>query len=391
MAALPAFVEHAKTHCRAYRQTLREVCAADINSRAALAALPAVNKSDLIAEQENKPPFGGYDCFGDNTAPPQRLYMSPGPIAECDFPVPDYWRTAAAFHAAGFRSGMLLHNTFSYHFTPAGLMCDEGARTLGGRVFPAGPGNSEQQARAMARLRPQCYSGTPDFLQTILQRADEAGLDVSSLTLATATGGYLSEELRRAYAARGISMLQWYGTADVGCIAFESIAGEPMIVSEGLLVEVVDPLTRLPCATGKKGEVLITNFNTSYPLIRFSLGDLSAVADGVSSCGRTNMRLTGWLGRCDAAVKVRGMFIHPVQIERLLSVCTALDRAQLVVSAEADGRDKLTLRCVLKNGVHADDALITEIIGLLEKETKLRGEVALEDPAEGGLIVDRRQ
>ena len=392
LAQLPAFVAHAQKNCRAYAQKLAGVDAAAINTRAALAELPITRKSSLIGEQQDAPPFGGYDCFGAGDGAPQRFYLSPGPIAECDFAGSgggDYWRTAAALYATGFRADMLLHNSFSYHFTPAGFMCDEGARKVGGRVFPAGAGNSEQQARAMAQLRPQCYTGTPDFLLTILERAEEGGLDVSSLTMGSVSGGYLSPQLRDAYAQRGVQVLQWYGTADAGCIAYETLVGEPLVLSEGYLLEVADPVTHQPCAAGEKGEVLLTNFNPHYPLLRFSLGDLSAVVAGASSCGRTNMRIAGWLGRCDDAVKVRGMFVHPVQVERLLKKCDALMQVQLVVQEE-DGRDKLLLRCLAKEGREGD---AEQIAAALADETKLRGEVVFVADADaigGGLIADER-
>lgn len=392
LAQLPAFVAHTQKNCRAYAEKLAGVEAAAVNTRAALAALPVTRKSSLIDAQQTSPPFGGYACFSDSAAAaPQRVYLSPGPIAECDFPVRDYWRTAAALYATGFRAGMLLHNSFSYHFTPAGFMCDEGARVLGGQVFPAGAGNSAQQASAIAQLRPQCYTGTPDFLLTVLQRAEESGLDVSSLKMGSVSGGYLSPSLRQEYAARGVTVLQWYGSADVGCIAYETRVGEPLVLSEGLLLEVADPLTHQPCAAGEKGEVLLTNFNYQYPLLRFSLGDLSAVVEGVSACGRTNMRLAGWLGRCDDAVKVRGMFVHPVQVERLLKKCGNLAQVQLAVQ-DKDGRDALTLRCVLQQG-SGDAATAARIAEALADETKLRGEVefvAGADALSGGLIADER-
>lgn len=396
LAQLPGFIAHAQKNCRAYADKLAGVDAAAIITRDALAAVPITRKSALIGEQEMLPPFGGYDCFGaEESAAPQRVYLSPGPIAECDFAVHDHWRTSAALYATGFRAGMLLHNSFSYHFTPAGFMCDEGARTLGGRVFPAGAGNTEQQARAMAQLRPHCYTGTPDFLLTILQRAEESGLDVTSLRMGSVSGGYLSPQLRQSYNDRNIKVLQWYGTADVGCIAYETIMNEPLVLSEGLLLEIADPLTHQPCAPGEKGEILLTNFNPHYPLIRFSLGDLSAQTAGASPCGRTNMRIAGWLGRCDEAVKVRGMFIHPVQVERLQKKFPALAQVQLAVQKEG-GRDTLILRCLLQEGAggaESREAVIAELADNLVAETKLRGEVVLIGNAEeiqGGLIADER-
>ena len=387
LSALPNFIAHAQAHSPIYAKRLRDIEASAINSREALAQLPITTKDGLINEQEENPPFGGYACAKESAA---RVYMSPGPIAECEFDEADYWRTASALRAAGFGAGMLLHNAFSYHFTPAGMMCDQGARVLGGRVFPAGVGNSAQHAVAMARLRPHCYTGTPDFLLTILQQADDAGLEVSSLRTGTVSGGYLSPQLRREYNDRGINILQWYGSADIGCIAFESDATEPMIVAEGLLVEIVSPISRQPISAGEKGEVLVTNFNRNYPLIRFSLGDLSAVAAGISPCGRTNMRLQGWLGRCAPSVKIKGMFVHPAQIERLAATLTDYALALQLSVTQANGRDQMTLRCVANPAQAANDALVMRLQTALENETKLRGKVAFVANIEGDLIVDER-
>ncbi|MGI9337422.1 MAG: phenylacetate--CoA ligase family protein [Gammaproteobacteria bacterium] len=387
LAALPGFIAHAKEHSAPYRKRLQHIDAAGVNSRDALAKLPPSAKSDMIGEQEQNPPFGNYDCFGK----PLRFYLSPGPIAECDFAAADYWRTAAAFYALGLRAGMLVHNAFSYHFTPAGMMCDCGAIALGCRVFPAGPGNSEQQARAVARFRPDAYCGTPDFLRIILEKMDGAGLE-SPLRMASVSGGYLPPQLREYYQSRGIKTLQWYGSADFGVIAYESAADAPMIVAEGLLVEVVDPLTKLPCEEGQKGEVLVTNFNKEYPLIRFATGDLSAVSGGVSECGRTNMRLAGWLGRSDPATKVRGVFVHPVQVERIAARLD-LAAAQLRVQSDENGRDNITLIAQRKDesGNNADNkALCEKLIMTLRDETGLRGNALVAKTIEGRTIEDMR-
>ncbi len=390
LAGLPGFLECAQRVSAACGERFAGVDVRGVDSRAALAELPVTVKADLIAEQERTPPFGGYDCFGESA--PQRFYMSPGPIAECDFAGADYWRTAAAFYALGLRAGMTLHNCFSYHFTPAGAMCDSGALALGCSVFPAGPGNSEQQTRAIARFRPGAYSGTPDFLQTILRRAEENGADCSSLTMASVSGGYLSPQLREFYFSRGIRVLQFYGSAEFGAIAFESAADKPMIVSEGLLVEVVDPVSRAPVAEGEKGEVLVTNFNRAYPLVRFATGDLSAVVPGISDCGRTNMRLAGWLGRCDPAVKIRGVFVHPAQVGRLAEKF-ALAGARLRVFCDSSGRDAMILQAQLSPGDCRENArgLLTQ--GLRD-ETGLRGEVEIVaevSSGDGGGICDERK
>ena len=385
LKALPAFVSAAKQNTSAYAEILRDINPQDINSRAALAQVPAVDKSELIAAQEQSPPFAGMECF--DVAAPRRFFMSPGPIAECDFDMRDYWRTAAPLYAAGLRRGMVLHNSFSYHFTPAGHMCEDGAAALGATVFAAGTGNGEQQARALARFGAHMYCGTPDFLRVILTHADDAGISAPTLTMASFSGGYFSPELREYYQSRNIAAKQWYGTADCGAIAYETVSGAPLVVVENMLVEVVDPETRMPLPAGEKGEVLITNFNPALPLLRFSLGDLSAEVAGVSDCGRTNMRLAGWLGRCDAAVKVKGMFVHPAQIKRALARVPEVSRAQLVVESDAEGRDRMCLCCMADSHT---DSLRAQIAAALREETKLGGDVQFVDSVDEPLIMDKR-
>ncbi len=268
-----------------------------------------LRKSELTQLQAQTPPFGGLAA-----ANPARVFMSPGPIFEPQSPVADAWGFARALYAAGFRKGEILHNCFAYHMTPGGFLLDDGARALGLAVFPAGPGNTEMQVDAIAHLKPAGYAGTPDYLKAILDKARELGRDASSIEKALVTGGALFPSLREEYRARGVAVLQAYGTADLGCIAYESAAMEGMIVNEDMIVEIVRTGTGEPAPEGEVGEVLVTTFNETYPLIRFATGDLSAFMPGQSPCGRTNRRIKGWVGRADQIVKVKGMFVHPSQI-----------------------------------------------------------------------------
>jgi len=389
LARLREFLAHAKRSSAACARRLEGIEPGDVRSRGDLGRIPPSRKHELVYEQESDPPFGGYDAFGSGA--PLRLFMSPGPIAECEFAGPDYWRTAEVFRAAGFARGMTVHNSFSYHFTPAGVMCESGAHHLGCRVFPAGTGNSEQQARAIERLRCDAYTGTPDYVGTILAKAEEIGADVSSLKLASVTGGYLSPEMRADHLARGVRTLQWYGTADVGGIAYEPDAGEPMVVVEGLLLEVADPLTAEPVPAGEKGEVLITNFNPSYPLIRYALGDLTKVVEAEDPGGRTNMRIAGWMGRCGEAVKAKGMFIHPAQVDRMVRGLDAVRAAQVVVERAEDGGDLIRLVCAPAPGAEPGADLAAKAAGAFRGATGLRAEVEFSDAIDGeGTIQDRR-
>jgi phenylacetate-CoA ligase len=382
--ALPLQVAQAKAHAPHYARLLAEIDPATVP----LAALPVTRKSALIAQQAEDPPFGG--VVATDLGALARVFVSPGPIAEPEAATLDYWRYARALHATGLRAGELLHNCFAYHFTPAGSMLEGGARALGCPVFPAGTGNTEMQARAAAQLRPRCYSGTPDFLKTILEKADELGLDLSSLRLGHVTGGAYLPSLRGWYADRGLTVLQSYGTADLGLIAYESEAREGLILDEGVIVEIVRPGTGDPLPDGEVGEVVVTTLNPHHPLLRFATGDLSAIMPGTSPCGRTNRRIRGWMGRADQSTKVRGMFVRPEQVAEVLRAVPSVAKARLVVSLDGN-RDVMLLRAEAAT----TDAELAERLGLaLQAATKLRGVVELVAPGslpnDGKVIDDTR-
>ncbi len=378
-------VAHAKRHAPAYAALLADLDPREVTR---LATLPVTRKSDLIAAQAEAPPFGGFTALPLSDVP--RVFASPGPIHEPQGAGADPWRYARALHATGLRRGMLLHNCFAYHFTPAGMMLEEGARALGCPVFPAGPGNTESQARAAAHLKPACYSGTPDFLKTILETGDALRLDLSSLKRGHVTGGAFLPALRHFYAARGLTVRQSYGTADLGLIAYESEAGEGLICDEDVLVEIVRPGTGDPLPDGEVGEVLVTSFSATYPLLRFATGDLSAVLPGASPCGRTNTRIKGWMGRADQAAKVRGMFVRPEQVAEVLRVHPGLGRARLVIGLD-DTRDTMVLR--VETPVR-DASLVQSLAATLQNVMRLRGQVELLEPGalpnDGKVIDDTR-
>lgn len=386
---LPRLLSIAKSRSPHFAEVLAEFEPAAITTREALARLPVLRKSELTERQKERPPFGGLTTvpLGELA----RVFQSPGPIYEPQARTPDYWRFARAMHAAGFRRGELVHNTFAYHFTPAGHMFEAGAEALGCPVFPAGVGQTELQVRAIADLRPVGYTGTPSFLNIILQKADELGEDVSSLRKGLVTGEPLPASLRERLQARGIELYQCYGTADLGLIAYETEAREGLVVDEGVIVEIVRPGTGEPVPEGEVGEVLVTVLNPEYPLIRFATGDLSAVLSGVSPCGRTNMRIKGWLGRADQTTKVRGMFVHPSQVNDVVRRHAELVRARLVVTREHDN-DVMTLYCETAQPAEGLEAAITESI---REVCKLRGEVRLVAPGElandGKVIDDQRK
>ena len=363
---------------------------AGLTDRAALAALPVLRKPDLMEMQEANPPFGGLadpDALKGN-----RVFMSPGPVWEPQGLGSDPWAAARALFAAGFRSGDVIHNSLAYHMTPGGFILDEGARALGCLVFPAGAGNTEAQVDAAVRLKPSGYTGTPDYLKIILEKADELGQDLTSIKRALVSGGALFPSLRQHYADRGVAVLQCYATADLGVIAYESShRGKPlpgMLVNEDLIVEIVRPGTDDPVAPGEVGELVVTNFNTAYPLIRFGTGDLSAVLDEPSPCGRTNMRIKGWMGRADQRTKIKGMFVDPKQIDEVVKASKGIARARLVVARKGTA-DTMVLQVERLAGANPDTA---EIAKVLTAVTKLKGEVVLADslPNDGKVIDDTR-
>ena len=388
-AALHRQVAHAKANAPAFAELYKSVDPAAVNSRAALARLPVIRKHELTERQKALPPFGGLNATPVGNL--GRVFSSPGPIYDPEGSGEDWWRFARSLYAAGFRAGDLVHNTFSYHFTPAGFMTDGAARKLGCAVFPAGVGQTEMQVQAIAELKPAGYIGTPSFLKIILDKADELKMDVSCLKKAVVSGEAFFPNQKALCAERGIDALQAYGTADLGLVAYETEAREGLVLEESLILEIVRPGTNDPVAPGEVGEVVVTSFNPDYPLIRFGTGDLSAVLPGASPCGRTNVRIRGWMGRADQTAKVKGMFVHPSQVAEIVKRHPEVGKARLVVDNET-GQDRMTLRC---EAAGAPDGLAEALAASIRDITKLRGEVALcrpgELPNDGKVIDDARK
>lgn len=399
---LPQALSKASAAAPAIARQLEGIDPAGLVSRQALAKVPVLRKSELLriqhaarvagvsngfASAERQRVFGGLSTVGWGQA--RRVFASPGPIYEPEGPRPDYWGFARALHAAGVRSGDLVHNCFSYHFTPAGSMMETAAHALGCTVFPGGVGQTEQQVLAMADLEPQAYTGTPSFLRIILEKADEMGVALPMLRCALFSGEAYPPSLQAWFQARGIQGFQAYGSADLGMIAFETEAREGLVLNEGLIVEIVRPGTGQPVPDGEVGEVVVTTLNPDYPLLRFGTGDLSALMPGTSPCGRTNGRIRGWMGRADQTTKVRGMFVHPEQIAQVLKRHSQIQRARLIVSGEM-GQDIMTLR------VEADAALdLSAVADTVRDQTKLRATVEISPigslPNDGKVIEDARR
>ena len=395
VAALQALIAHAKKASPYYRETLKSVKPDAVTSLEALAKLPVTRKSDLGARQKARPPLGGLEAGKPSEV--ANVFQSPGPLYEAyarpSGKVKDVWRFGRAMWAAGFRPGDLVHNTFSYHLTPAGRLTEGSAQALGCPVFPAGTGNTELQLEAIAQLRPKFYCGTPSFLKILLEKGREANRSASSLKKALVGGEALPPSLRAELKTLGVDVLQSYGTAELGLIAYESSAMEGMILDEDVIVEIVRPGTGDPLPPGEVGEVVVTVLgNPVYPMIRFATGDMSAFMPGISPCGRTNTRIRGWMGRADQTTKVKGMFITPGQLAEVAKRHREIAKIRLEVSSE-NNLDAMVLKVELRGGVSGAD-LAGAVADTFQSVCKLRGRVEAVAPGslpnDGKVIADLR-
>ena len=382
--ALPKQIARAK-ELAGYAESFADVDAAQITSAVDLASLPVLRKAELGKAQAANPPFGGYVARAVSGF--AHVFQSPGPIYEPGGVDRDWWRFGRVLHAAGIGAGDIVQNCFSYHLTPAGMLFENGARAVGAAVLPAGTGQTELQVTAARDIGVTAYAGTPDYLKIILDKADEMGAALQ-ITKATVGGGALFPSLRQEYADRGIRCLQSYGTADLGNIAYESDAMEGMIVDEGVIVEIVTPGTGTPVAEGEVGEVVVTALNPDYPLIRFATGDLSAVLPGQSPCGRTNMRIKGWMGRADQTAKIKGMFVRPEQVAALVERHDEIVKARVIATRQGE-MDVMTVQVEADGGNAADfSASVVQVL-------KLKGAVEIVSPGslpkDGLVIEDQRK
>ncbi len=397
MAALARQIAHAQKSSIAMAQVLRGVDASQITSRSALARLPVTRKSDLLERQKalrakagSGESFGGFSALVRGPGMPH-IFASPGPIYEPDGAGSDYWRGARSLYAAGFRSGELVHNSFSYHMTPGAFIMESAAHAIGCTVFPAGVGQTEQQLEAIADLKPSAYLGTPSFFRILVEKALEAGSDISSIKKGLVGGEAFVPSLRDWFTERGLNVYQSYATADLGLIAYETSAREGLVLDEGVIVEIVRPGTGDPVAAGEVGEMVVTTLNPGYPLVRFATGDLSAFLPGSCPTGRTNVRIKGWMGRADQTTKIRGMFVHPKQVDDIVKRFPEVAKARLVVAGEM-ANDSMTL--MVETACSGPDALAQKIGEAIRDVTKLRGDVELVAvgslPNDGKVIEDAR-
>jgi phenylacetate-CoA ligase len=388
LAALRALIAEAKAKAPGWARILADIDPARVTDRAALARLPVTRKSELGAMQAADPPFGGLTTCAPGAL--RRIFASPGPIYDPEGGRSDYWRMARALYAAGVRQGDLLHNGFAYHLTPAGAMFETGAAALGCAVIPGGVGQTELQARTIAALKPNAYAGTPSFLKLLLDKGRELALDLGCFARALVSGEALPPSLRAELESHKMLVLQCYGTADLGLVAYESEAKEGMILDESVILELVRPGTGDPVAPGEVGEVVVSALNPDYPLIRYGTGDLSALLPGVSPCGRTGLRIKGWMGRADQTTKIRGMFVRPGQVAEVLKRHPGIVKARLVVTSR-DHQDQALLRYEYAG---EEAGLAEALAGSFQAVCKVRGEVERVPPGslpnDGKVIEDAR-
>jgi phenylacetate-CoA ligase len=385
LQAVRTQIAHAKANTTAYAELLDGIDPGDIVDAKSYSKLPLTRKSELIKLQQDNRPLGGFSA--NNLSQFTHVFASPGPIYEPGFAVTDFWRLARSLYASGFRAGDLVHNSFSYHLTPAGMMLESGALALGCSLIPAGVGQTELQVQTIADLKPQAYVGTPSFLKIILEKADELKLDISSIKKALVSGEALPPPLREGFSQRGIRVQQCYATADLGLIAYESNAMEGLIIDEGVYLEIVRPGSGDLVEDGEVGEVVVTSLGQEYPMIRFATGDLSAIMPGTSPCGRTNQRIKGWMGRADQTAKVRGMFVHPEQVNKVIKRHPEITRARLVIDW-IDQADAITLKCESNS---RDESLVSAVATSIRDICKLRGKVELlstDDLPNDGKVID---
>jgi phenylacetate-CoA ligase len=391
---LAALVGHAWRKAPGFRRRLEAagLRPTGVRKLTDLARLPVMKKAAMPDLQRADPPFGGF-C----TVAPEDLhwiFVSPGPIYEpFDRRERSPWRTEVSAFAGGFRPGDVVVNTFLYHLTPAAHLIDRGLALLGCTVIPTGPGNTEVQVKTILDLHATGYVGTPSFLMAILKHAGERGVRLP-LEVAHVGAEALPPSLRRTFEEEhGILTRQSFGTADLGIVAYECREAEGMHVAEDAIFEICDPETGAPLPVGQVGEIVCTVNHRAYPMIRFGTGDLSVLTEAPCPCGRTSPRMLGWRGRADEVTKIRGMFVHPRQVDEVAARFTGVSRYQVVVTRH-EHQDVLTFLVEPAPGADAG-ALEAGLPGAIRDVLKLRGEAKLVPagtlPAGAKKIEDQRK
>lgn len=358
---------------------------AGVTSVAALSELPVLPKDEVVALQGQDPPFGGMLADG---AAVVRVFQSPGPLYEPQLDGPDSWRWGQVFTDLGLGPGDTVLNCFGYHLSPAGAMMEAGALAAGARVLPGGIGNQDLQVQAVADLGVTAYAGLPSYLKALIERFDEAGLPRERWLLdkAMVTAEPLPDSLRALLTERVGTVRMAYGTGETGLLAYENGDGAGLVLADGVLVQVCDLTTGAPLTDGTEGEVVVTVLRPDYPLVRFGTGDLSGWMLGPDG----SLRLRGVLGRTGAAVKVKGMFLHPAQVASVLGGAPGVADYRFVIGRQ-DHKD--TLRCEIVPEPGTDEAaLVAAVADRVREGLRFRADVvavAELTPGEGPVLDTR--
>ncbi len=387
-------VRHGAAHSPEIARRLARagVSAEDVRGIKDLAGIPVLAKDDLPGLQAADPPFGG--MLAVPVASLRRVFRSPGPINDPQGDNDDFWSMASAVRAAGLGADDVVLNTFSYHLTPGGLMLDGGLRAAGCTVIPGGVGNTAAQIEIARAAGATGYTGTPQFLLTLLKRARDQGRDLP-FARAVVTGAPLPPPLRhRLQDGFGVDVYQAYGTADAGLLGYECEAKDGWHVPRRMVIETLVPGDDRPAAVGEAGQVVVTSPNAVYPLVRFGTGDLSAWNREPCRCGRSSPRLVGFLGRVGEGVKVKGMFVHPRELAAALAPEPSVARYQAVVTEDDSGQDVLTVRIEAEGGYTPDAAWVTRLGSRIREAVKVRAGVEVVGagtiPEDGSALVDER-
>jgi len=376
---LRGIVQYAYKNSQAFKNKMDSVGLRpkDIQTLKDLEKIPITKKADLVELQKKNPPFGGFEGVPVNEL--RRIFISPGPIYEPGEMEYNELGWAQGMYAGGFRPGDIAINTFSYHMVPFALhMVDNSLHRIGCISIPTGVGNTEQQVNILKNLKANGFCGTPSFLLNIAEKAEEMGFDLKkdlNLKVGFVAAEMLPESLRSKLEEKfGMIIRQTYGTADIGCLGYECIKKNGMHIPDDKIIEIVDPETGKQLGPGKTGEIVATTFNKVYPLIRFGTGDLSILTETPCPCGRASPRLVKILGRVDQVTKVRGLFVHPGQVDEVASRYPQIAKYQVVVKRKED-KDEMIFKIELKEEVPQPEKLKQEIEQSIRDVMKIRGDV----------------
>lgn len=355
-------VAYERSSAMAQRMQAADLTPQDLRSVEDLAKLPVLPKDELVRLQAEQPPFGG--MLAVDPAELKWVFISPGPIYEGIADDEGAIRSMAELlEELGFSGQDVVLNAMSYHLVPFGILFDAGLRRLGATVLPTGVGNSDLQVKMMLDHRATGYVGTPSFLLTLLQKAQELGAS-TALRRALVTAEPLPPSLRAALEEFGIELINVYGTAELGALGYEFSPGAGFQINPEVIVQICDPESGEPLPDGEIGEIVATSLNAAHPLVRLGTGDLSRIDPETGN-------LAGWMGRSGESVKVRGMFLHPLQLGGVLRGFEEVVRYQALIQ-RSEHRDEFTLRLQLGDPAADTDQLEQAVLEAVPSVCRVR-------------------